>query len=340
MNDQTDQAAVPAVVNVHNENGQALAVRSALDIKPSLFKAGLERRKKNRDTLIDWVREALVEGTDFGRIHVIKKDRCDKGAYCDNPYHFSKPSLWKAGAEKISGMLGLRVTWPTLRAYEERIIRGDQINEILLRCELTNSEGVIVAEGIGGRTNDGDLNKALKMAKKSGQIDAVLNVGGLSEVFTQDLEDMSEDQLAGSRDPFQPGEDRVESAIPRNAKPLSSHCPIGKDWKGVPWSEVDDGFLSWIVSTIDDKPDLRDRALQELESRSVESQEAGERRRDDRLAGTKKKIQDYARELATATSLDQVIVIKEELPAEFEPGLRAFIMEREDELGPNPSTGA
>ena len=340
MSENTEKAAVPAVVNIHNENGQALEVRAALDIKPSLFKAGLERRKKNRDTLIDWVREALVEGTDFGRIHVIKKDRCPDGAYCSNPYHFSKPSLWKAGAEKISGMLGLRVAWPTLRDYEDRIIRGEAVTEILLRCELTNSDGQLVAEGIGGRTNDGDLNKALKMAKKSGQIDAVLNVGGLSEVFTQDLEDMSDDQLAGSRDPFQPGEDRVESAIPRNAKPLSTHCPIGKDWKGVPWSEVDDGFLNWIVSKIDDKPDLRDRALQELESRSVESQEAGERRRDDRLVGTKKKIQDFARELALATSLDQIIVIKEELPDDFEPGLRAFIAEREAELGPDSSTGA
>ncbi len=331
MNDNTDQAVVPTVV----ENGHALEVRSALDIKPSVFKAGLERRKKNRDALIDWIRDALVEGTDYGRIHVIKRDRCDKGAYCDNPYHFSKPSLWKAGAEKIAGMLGLRVTWPTLRAYENRIIAGEPVTEILLRCELTNPEGAIVAEGIGGRTNDGDLNKALKMAKKSGQIDAVLNVGGLSEVFTQDLEDMDPEKLGEGRDPFQPGEDRVESVIPRNSKPLSSHCPIGKDWKGVPWSEVDDGFLSWIVSTIDDKPDLRDRALQELESRSVETDEAGERRRDDRLTGQKKKIQDYARELALATNLDQILVIKEELPEDYEPGLRAFIQERETELGPN-----
>ena len=73
MNDPTEKAAVPAVVNIHNENGQALEVRAELDIKPSIFKAGLERRKKNRDALIDWIREALVEGTDFGRLHVVKR---------------------------------------------------------------------------------------------------------------------------------------------------------------------------------------------------------------------------------------------------------------------------
>jgi hypothetical protein len=333
MNDNREKAAVPAVVNIHNENGQALEVRAALDIKPSLFKAGLERRKKNRDTLIDWVREALVEGTDFGRIHVVKRDVCDRGKWCENDYHFSKPSLWKAGAEKISGMLGLRVAWPTLRDYEDRVIRGEDIKEILLRCELTNADGLVVAEGIGGRKNDGDLNKALKMAKKSGQIDAVLNVGGLSEVFTQDLEDMTDDQLAGSRDPFQPGEDRVESAIPRNQKPLESHCPIGREWKGVPWSEVDDGFLSWIIGHIDDKPDLVGRARKEVELRYPEDDEAKKRRRAGNMT-TGKKVSDYARELTEATNLDQIIIIKEELPADFEPSLRTFIATRERELGP------
>src|SRR5690606_16916369 len=50
-----------------------------------------------------------------------------------------------------------------------------------------------VAEGIGARSvqqDSGDLNKALKMAGKSAHIDATLRMAGLSEVFTQDLEDM------------------------------------------------------------------------------------------------------------------------------------------------------
>ena len=333
MNEKTDQAVVLVETPV-SENGHALEVRSALDIKPSIFKAGLDRRKKNRDALIEHIRQSLVEGTDFGRIHVVKRDKCDKGKYCDNDYHFSKPSLWKAGAEKISGILGLRVSWPTLRAYEERIIRGETIVEILIRCELLNSDGVIIAEGIGGRSvgEDGNLNKALKMAKKSGQIDAVLNVGGLSEVFTQDLEDMDVDELT-ERDPYQPGEDRVESAIPRNQKPLESHCPIGKDWKGVPWGEVDDGFLSWIVSKIDDKPDLIERVQREIVARYPEDDDAKDRRQDARMT-TGKKVADYARELTQAENIDTITAIKDELPAEFEPSLRTFIATRERELGP------
>ena len=333
MNEKTDQAVVLVETPV-SENGHALEVRSALDIKPSIFKAGLDRRKKNRDALIEHIRQSLVEGTDFGRLHVVKRDKCDKGKWCDNDYHFSKPSLWKAGAEKISGILGLRVSWPKLGAYEERIIRGETIVEILIRCELLNSDGVIIAEGIGGRLvgEDGNINKALKMAKKSGQIDAVLNVGGLSEVFTQDLEDMDIDELT-DRDPYQPGEDRVESAIPRNQKPLETHCPIGKDWKGVPWGEVDDGFLSWIVSKIDDKPDLIERVQREIVARYPEDDDAKDRRQDARMT-TGKKVADYARELTLAENIDTITAIKDELPAEFEPSLRTFIATRERELGP------
>jgi len=37
-----------------------------------------------------------------------------------------------------------------------------------------------------------DINKAIKMAQKSAQIDAVLRTGALSDAFTQDLEDVQE----------------------------------------------------------------------------------------------------------------------------------------------------
>jgi hypothetical protein len=49
-----------------------------------------------------------------------------------------------------------------------------------------------VAEGVGARSlaqDYGDVNKALKMAEKSAHIDATLRLAGLSEVFTQDIED-------------------------------------------------------------------------------------------------------------------------------------------------------
>jgi hypothetical protein len=340
MNDKTDQAAVPAVTNINNE-GQAIELRAAFDIKPSSFNAGLDRRKKNRKALIEWIKEELREGTDWGRIHVIKKDVCPDGARCMNPYHFSKPSLWKPGAEKIVGMLGFRAHWPDLELAMTNLQAGAEL--IVLRCLILDSNGSTMSEGIGSRRigqDYDDANKALKMAKKSSLIDAVLNCAGLSEIFTQDVEDMDPDKIApGAPDPFNPSEEPSAQVFPtHHQKPLSTHCPIGKEWRGQPWELVDVGFLEWILMKIDDKPDLVARARKELENRSVENQDAADRRLDAKI-NTGKKVSDYAREIAEAKNLDQLTVIKDELPDDFEPSLRGFIQTREAELGPT-STGA
>ncbi len=150
-----------------------------LDMEPAAFRAGLDRRKENRKALMDWIRAALVENVDFGRI--------------DTKRGKSKPSLFKPGAEKICGMLGIISTFPTLGEYEQCALKGIEIKSVVLRCALLDSRGVIVAEGVGARSlaqDYGDLNKALKMAEKSAHIDATLRMAGLSEVFTQDLEDL------------------------------------------------------------------------------------------------------------------------------------------------------
>lgn len=166
---------------------------SPLDLPAEIFKAGLSRRRDNRAALMGWVRESLVEGTDFGKIHVVSKSKCQAGKDCSNPEHFSKPSLFKPGAEKICGMLGVTVSFPTLRDYEQAALSGVDLKSIIIRCEILDASGRVVADGVGARNlaqDYGDINKALKMAEKSAHIDATLRMAGLSEVFTQDLEDM------------------------------------------------------------------------------------------------------------------------------------------------------
>lgn len=171
---------------------------SPLDLPADVFRAGLDRRKANRGALMEWIRLALVEGTDYGRIHTAGRQKCPlvaqgRAAECRNPQHWSKPSLFKPGAEKICGMLGVTVHYPNLAAYEEAALTGRSIGTIILRCELHDGQGRVVAEGVGARNvqqDYGDLNKSLKMAGKSAHIDATLRMAGLSEVFTQDLEDM------------------------------------------------------------------------------------------------------------------------------------------------------
>ena len=167
---------------------------SPLDLPAEVFRAGLDRRRENRAALMDWVRAALVENVDFGRIHVVSKDKCRAGRNCKNPTHFSKPSLFKPGAEKICGMLGVTVHYPTLHDYEQAALHGVQLVHVIVRCELHDVAGRVIADGVGARSlkqDYGDINKALKMAEKSAHIDATLRMAGLSEVFTQDVEDMA-----------------------------------------------------------------------------------------------------------------------------------------------------
>ena len=193
----TAQATKP----VQPVNAENLPVISAnpLDLPAAIFQEGLDRRKTNRAALMAWIRDALVDGSDYGKIHVMGWNKCKAGKDCQNPAHFSKSSLFKPGAEKICGMLGVTVRYPTLQDYEKAALTGAQLSQIIIRCEIVDASGRVVADGVGARIiaqDNGDINKALKMAEKSAHIDATLRMAGLSEVFTQDIEDMM--QLRGA----------------------------------------------------------------------------------------------------------------------------------------------
>ncbi len=178
-----------------------------LDIPAETFRVALARRQDNRTALIKWVRSALVEGSDFGCIPTKRGP--------------SKPSLWKPGAEKICGMLGVTASFPTLGQYEQAALSGVELTNIIIRCELYDARGQKVADGVGARAvkqDYGDLNKALKMAEKSAMIDATLRLAGLSEVFTQDLEDMPEASI-------EPDKGRV-GELREPPKPASAPKPV------------------------------------------------------------------------------------------------------------------
>jgi hypothetical protein len=232
-----------ALVATDSES-QALVAANPLDVSPEAFRGALSRRGENRKALMGWVRESLVSGVDFGRIHVVSKSKCSKGNYCDNPKHFSKDCLFKPGAEKIAGMLGVTPTFPTLHKYEDAALGGVELKQIILRCHMVDGSGRIVADGIGARSLEqdyGDINKSLKMCAKSAHIDATLRMAGLSEVFTQDIDQMKADGKL-DQDPDEP---------PRQLSPAQI---LGK--KLVEALEV--GIESAIVTIWDDG--MKDRA--------------------------------------------------------------------------------
>jgi hypothetical protein len=185
------------------EQESQLAVISAnpLDLPATTFQEGLDRRKQNRAALMAWIRDALVDGSDFGKVHIAGRSKCQGSKHCQNPSHFSKSSLFKPGAEKICGMLGVTVRYPSLPEYEKAALSGTNLSQIIIRCEIVDGSGRVVADGVGARIvaqDNGDINKSLKMAEKSAHIDATLRMAGLSEVFTQDIEDMVQRREAES----------------------------------------------------------------------------------------------------------------------------------------------
>jgi hypothetical protein len=105
----------------------------------------------------------------------------------------SKPSLSKAGAEKVMGWLKLQASFtPDTGTWE---MLGKPQDLVCYVCTLRTRSGEIVGEGRGARSikkDGGDVNKAIKMAEKSANVSAVLRTGCLSDVFTSDLEDMQD----------------------------------------------------------------------------------------------------------------------------------------------------
>ena len=295
------------------ENRQILA-GSIFDIDPAKFKKALDRRKTNREALLDWLNSALKDGIDYGRVHInkdCKNPNCIYKAPVDDdgnpiehnssdlkPGHWSRlPSLFKPGAEKIQGYLGLIPYYPTMSEYEEAFRGGVDVKTIVLQCHLINNNGEIVAYGIGARDlkqNQYIVNNTFKMAKKSGLIDAVLSIGGLSEIYTQDLEDMNftghinnTGDTPGTNDPEFDREYRIPFGTwgPKGEKTLDKN-----KGKGTPLSGIPDGTLKWYMDNkLDKYPFMIEFAKQELDARKIE----GKRIAGDPLTKeTKKLIED------------------------------------------------
>jgi hypothetical protein len=127
------------------------------------------------------VQKTLKEGHDFGVIPGTQK-----------------PTLLKPGAEKILMLMGLTSEYEvteSVRDYEQGFFA------FTLTCRLSKN-GYPINEGVGHcntreRRYQGEkqdpytlANTVLKMAKKRSLVDASLTVASLSDLFTQDLEDM------------------------------------------------------------------------------------------------------------------------------------------------------
>ncbi|SMB97829.1 hypothetical protein SAMN00808754_1971 [Thermanaeromonas toyohensis ToBE] len=152
------------------------------------------------------VKSTLREGHDYGVI----------------PGTGSKPTLLKPGAEKILMLLGLTSEYELIEKitdYEKGFFA------FTVKCVIYRN-GQKITEGMGhantrekrytsGKQQDPYTlaNTVLKMAKKRAQVDAVLTVASLSEIFTQDLEDELEELEATG---YVQTQSQPSMAAPRN----------------------------------------------------------------------------------------------------------------------------
>src|SRR3990167_7542563 len=163
--------------------------------KPENLEEQVKIETEKRKILTKYIRDNLKEGVDFYTIQFQGRE--------------SKPSLSKAGSEKFISLLHLRAEFSKDDSTWEML--GRPAGVICYLCKLYTKHDRLMGEGRGARDvkkDNGDTNKAIKMAEKSALIDAVLRTAGLSEAYTQDLEDMKE-----TKEDFDPVLDQLKKTI-------------------------------------------------------------------------------------------------------------------------------
>lgn len=172
----------------------------------------------------------------------------------------SKPTLLKPGAEKILMLLGLSSEYEIIEQVQDY---DKGFFAYTVRCVLTKN-GQVITEGLGHcnsrekkyMSEKQDVymlgNTCLKMAKKRAQVDATLTVAALSEIFTQDIEDMD---IQGN-----PTENTYN---PKVDDPADIVLTFGKH-KGKKLGDIPTDYVEWLAEKAKDQW-LRDAAKKMLE---------------------------------------------------------------------------
>lgn len=219
---------VPAIAPVEPtaSPGSAMVARPSLGLlKPVAPPAQIIAQQNEMRAFI---KEVLEEGRDYGLIPGV-----------------DKPSLLQPGAQRINVGFGVIPHYTTLEAqvdhdrviewskrkkiYKAREWTGDWsiesgtsigVYRYVVRCELVHRDtGIVVGESLGAcssleskyidRPRDSE-NTCLKMAQKRAFVGATLTAYGLSDEFTQDVEDTG---VSGNSD---------DANLPKVAAPI---CP-------------------------------------------------------------------------------------------------------------------
>lgn len=184
MNYQPEPTTDGEIIEVqpHEVNNNLAPVLTTKDLQ-----IRISEETEQRKMITEFISNHMKDGVDYGKIKIKTRD----GREVE-----SKPSLFKPGSEKFCSLFHFRPTFE--RDNDTWEMTGKTPGLFCYKCELVASNGAVVGEGRGtallNEKSGWTVNNAVKIAEKRAQIDAVLRTGGLSDFFTQDLEDMAANQ--------------------------------------------------------------------------------------------------------------------------------------------------
>lgn len=179
-----------------------IEVVSQKDIAPTLIGTLSETERRYKE-LQEFIQKQMVEGEDYGKI-----PGCPK------------PSLFKAGAEKLLEIYGYSVSDIQVINKVENWEKGFFHYEIKA-VGTSKRSGQIIGTGIGSCNSKEKkyinqdpftiVNTIQKMAKKRAVVDLALLVSRSSGIFTQDIEDM--DIVQAKPIPAQVKQEKVKEVV-------------------------------------------------------------------------------------------------------------------------------
>lgn len=196
MSKKNEAIIVEPTTSVEETSTELVPIKSARSIVTSNkeLRANLRELGNRRKILLEFIKGQLVLGVDYYEFEQSKKVRNPVTGVTSYEKEMKK-ILGKGAAEKIAMIYGINATF----SKPELVPIGTD-HAYTIVATFTDRTGKQVGQGQGsrllsqdtsGKDNKIDPNKSLKMAKKSAYIDGVISACALSDLFTQDIEDMA-----------------------------------------------------------------------------------------------------------------------------------------------------
>lgn len=179
-----DQAPTHPPMRVVNRQDAIMATSS--EALPAALAEFGERRRIFRE----WLLSNMQEGVHFG----VVPGTGGKGG--NDPQYRKLPSLYQPGADLIVELMNVRAEFePDPVAWHQL---GAKPGTIAYKCRLFSRDGQVIGEGNGADrigNKQRDEHAAVMMACKRAKVSAVRTTFSLTDLFSQDLEDLQREPL-------------------------------------------------------------------------------------------------------------------------------------------------